>query len=65
MVIIIEYVYATIILHNLCVKTPYHNDGIREDDESDSEDDDETTLDDGLNLSLTEKMKMVIILIHS
>jgi hypothetical protein len=37
MVKIIKYVYATIILHNLVVRTPYQNDRITENGNTDSD----------------------------
>jgi hypothetical protein len=46
MVKIIKYIYATIILHNLCIKTPYQEDWLVDEDD-DAED--EGIMNDGLN----------------
>jgi hypothetical protein len=52
MVKIITYVYATIILHNLCVKTPYQNDWLIDNGDSDSDSEDGCATDDGLNVTI-------------
>ncbi len=52
MIKLIKYVYATIILHNLCVKTPYVNVWIADENDSDTESDDEPLLCDGLNATI-------------
>jgi hypothetical protein len=52
MIKLIKYVYATIILHNLCVKTPYINDWITDESNSDSESEDVGLLHDGLNIRI-------------
>jgi hypothetical protein len=52
MIELIKYVYATIILHNLCVKTPYINDWIVDENNSDTKSKDEPLLHDGLNVTI-------------
>jgi hypothetical protein len=52
MVKIIKFVYATIILHNLCVRTPYQNDWITDDGESESNSEQGHAEEDGLNDSI-------------
>jgi hypothetical protein len=59
MVKIIKYVYATIILHNLCVKTPYQNDCITDNGDSDSDSEDGCASDDGLNSTINLNNKNI------
>jgi hypothetical protein len=49
MVKVIKFVYATIILHNLCIRTPYQNDWITDDGESESDSEQGHAEGDGLN----------------
>ncbi len=53
MIKIIKFIYATIILHNLCVRTPLQTDWITDDGECDSDSEQGHTEEDGFNVSLT------------